>query len=87
MSEKPSLNGEGMMEVGVRQVFDPYAPPSPEQLKQQWADNYRNRPIEYERKADKNRRQAIKEILQDQVKQSVKPNDRLNDIFNKQIGK
>jgi len=87
MSERPHLNGEGELEVGVQQTFDPYTPLSPEQLKRQWVENYRNRPIEYERKADKNRRQAIKEILQDQVKQSVKPDERLNDIFMKQIGK
>lgn len=84
--EKPSLNG-GMLEVGVQQQFDPYAPPSPEQLKRQWAEAYKNRPIEYERKMDKNRKQAIKEILQNQVKEAVKPNDRLNDIFQKEISK
>lgn len=84
MATGPS-NG-GMMEVGA-QTFDPYAPPSPEQLKQQWIERYKNRPIEYERKADKNRKQAIKEILQNQVKEAVRPNERLNQIFHNEITK
>jgi hypothetical protein len=85
MAINPSIN-DGMMERGV-ETFDPYAPPSPEQLKRQWAEAYQNRAIEYERKMDKNRKQAIKEILQNQVKESVRPQERLNDIFMKQIRK
>lgn len=85
MDRRPSLN-DGMMEVGV-QTFDPYAPPSPEQLKRQWKEQYDNRPIEYERKADKNRKQAIKEILQDQVERAVRPDARLDEIFKKEISR
>lgn len=87
MYEKPSLNGEGVLEAGVGHTYDPFQPSSPEELKRQWAEQYRNRPIELQRKADKNRKQAIKEIFQDSLQKQVKPDDRLNDIFLKQIGK
>lgn len=74
---------DGMEGVGI----NPFSPPSADEYKRQWVEAYRNRPIEYERKADKNRRQAIKEILQEQVKLTVAPDERLNKIFMEQIDK
>lgn len=68
--------------------YDPYSPtPTPDDYKRQWQHNYRNREIEQQRKADKSRKQAIKEILQDQVKNAVKPNEKLDSIFRQQFTK
>lgn len=67
--------------------MDSFQPPSPAELKQQWEQSYRNRPIEVERKMDKNRKQAIKEILQEQNRMAVKPNAKLDKIFRENIGK
>lgn len=67
--------------------IDSFYTPSPAELKRQWEEQYRNRPIEQARKADKNRKQAIKEILQEQNRMAVKPNERLDKIFRDTIGK
>lgn len=71
---------------GEGYAFNPLQPPSPEELKRQWKFQYENREIEYQRKADRNRKQAIKEILQEQVRHAVKPDERLEKIFRESIG-
>lgn len=76
----------GVRGGGEGYAFNPLQPLSPEELKRQWKLQYENRDIEYQRKADRNRKQAIKEILQEQVRHAVKPNARLEKIFRDSIG-
>lgn len=65
----------------------PLRPPTPEEYKRMWLAALQSRKIDYEREAEKNRKKAIKEILQEQVKRAVKPNDRLSKIFYDEINK
>lgn len=62
-----------------------YQPLTPEQHKQRFMEEYAMKRWHIEN--EKNRRQAIKEVFQEQMQNAVRPNERLNAIFQNEVKK